>query len=128
MSNAILTHQVAAMSLLIGGVFSGFCLGTTPEVVDTEQMDALVLQLGADLFAKREQAMERLIHVGIPALPALRIGAQHTDREIRYRSRRILTAVREQDRRNRVATFVAGDELGNDSSLPGWIRFGQLVE
>ena len=47
-----------------------------------------VQQLGDERFALRKQASRQLLKIGLPAISALQEGAQHLDREIRYRSRR----------------------------------------
>lgn len=83
---------------------------------------ALVRQLGDERFATRESATARLIQLGRPAKTALEEGRSHADREIRYRSTRILSIIAELDFQRRLAAFAAG-RTGGESDLPGWNRY-----
>ena len=49
----------------------------------------LVIQLGHEQFAERENASEQLIEIGLPAMKVLREAQDNPDREIRYRAVRI---------------------------------------
>ncbi len=80
----------------------------------------LVQLLGDESFATREKASSRLVQLGADALDAIKKGAQHPDREIRYRCQRILELVEEHDFQRRLEAFAAGDE---QHGLPGWQAF-----
>ena len=58
---------------------------------------ALVRQLGDERFATRESATARLIQLGRSVKQALEEGRTNADREIRYRSARILSIIEELD-------------------------------
>jgi hypothetical protein len=87
---------------------------------------ALVRQLGDEQFSAREAATEKLIKIGLPATSALEEGRKDADREIRYRSERVLSIVREMDFQQRLDAFARGrgDE---DYGLPGWDRFRKAL-
>lgn len=88
---------------------------------------ALVRQLGHEEFAVREQATAELLQIGLPALEALTYGAQDRDREIQYRSKRILRLVQKLDFERRLAGFAAGKK-GPEYKLPGWDEFRDVFE
>jgi hypothetical protein len=91
------------------------------------QAESLVAKLGDERFATRESATEQLMKIGILATQALEEGMQNPDREIRYRSARILETIRKVDFESRLAAF-AEDVRGTKSyDLPGWERFHSLV-
>ncbi len=83
----------------------------------------LVQQLGDLRFSLRERATDRLIQLGAEAIPALEAGSRHRDREIRYRSERILTIVRKNDFQRRLEAFAADTRGDKDHGLPGWNSF-----
>lgn len=56
------------------------------------EIDRLVEALGADAYAERERASERLAAIGKPAHDALRRALASKDAEVRYRARLILRA------------------------------------
>ena len=87
----------------------------------------LVKRLGHEQFAAREQASEQLIRLGLAAIPALEEGGKHPDREIRYRSRRILEIIREIDFDRRLDAFAAQREAEDSGQLPGWERFRTIL-
>ena len=95
-------------------------------LVQTE-VELLVEQLGHGEFTQREAATQRLLEIGLPAAAALERGQDHADREIRYRCARVLTRVRQRQRRHRLAAFVAYRDSAHSPDLPGWSRFSQLV-
>jgi hypothetical protein len=88
-----------------------------------ERVAVLVSQLGDDDFFVRETAGEELTRIGMPALTALEAAARHSDREIRYRSRRILGLIRQLDQERRLEAFLEGKEDPTGYALPGWGRF-----
>ena len=91
------------------------CAADVPAAEDTPRSEAatvavdvptLVRQLGDERFATRESATARLIQLGRSAKPALEEGRAHADREIRYRSARILSIIEELDFQRRLAAFA----------------------
>lgn len=87
----------------------------------------LVAQLGHDEFAMRERAAARLIALEGDAAPALRLGAESTDREIRYRSAKLLTLVSELDLQRRFEQFKNDTDPDKDYGLPGWHSYRSYV-
>jgi HEAT repeat protein len=88
-----------------------------------EQLARLIADLGSEEFTVRESASESLTRIGLPAFAALEAAATHPDREVRYRSQRILGLIREHDLKRRLEAFLAGKEQEGDYPLPGWTRF-----
>ena len=62
----------------------------------------LIADLGSDEFTVRESATDELTRIGLPAFAALEAAATHPDREVRYRSQRILGLIREHDLKRRL--------------------------
>lgn len=94
----------------------------TDPKVDATEIKRLVEELGADEFAAREAATERLTQIGLPAYKAVEDAIQHPDREVRYRAERVLARIRQSDLQRRLDAFQRGTEEG-DYQLPGWTRF-----
>lgn len=66
-----------------------------PKTTSDDPVAILVAELGARDFARREQAQERLLKLGLQALPALEAAAiRSDDPEIRVRSRDIISLIR----------------------------------
>jgi len=86
-----------------------------------EQASQLVEQLGDAEYARREEATDQLISIGLPAEKALKEGVEHSDREIRHRCSRILHIVQAQDFQRRLTAFVKGGD--KDIHLPAWKPF-----
>jgi len=60
----------------------------------TEQrIAALIVQLGDDSTAKREQASRELVEIGVPAMPAIRRAAGSNDPEVAARARELRTSI-----------------------------------
>ena len=91
-----------------------------------ERARALVAQLGDDEFVEREKATDELIGMGLAALPALKEGHTHNDREVRYRCRRIDAVVRQNDFQRRLEAFASNKDEDESYDLPGWDRFLEL--
>ncbi|MEK6236513.1 MAG: hypothetical protein N2C14_17540, partial [Planctomycetales bacterium] len=85
----------------------------------------LVLQLGHDSFAAREEAAEQLAQLGLSAKDALQLGREHDDAEIRSRSRRIWELVQQRDFQHRLQSFLHDEEDGR--GFPGWKRFRDAI-
>src|SRR5437899_16254 len=60
---------------------------------DREQIEGLVRQLGAERFAEREDAADRLVALGPAVAPFLREAANGPHPEVGQRARQCLTAV-----------------------------------
>lgn len=90
---------------------------------DAERIALLVTQLGDEDFALREAASDELTRIGMPALAALEAAARNPDRDVRYRSRRIVGLVRQLDQERRLEAFLDGKEDPTGYTLPGWNRF-----
>src|SRR5262245_27905817 len=88
-----------------------------------EQIARLITDLGSEEFTVRESASDELTRIGLPAFAALEAAATHPDREVRYRSQRILGLIREHDLKRRLEAFLSGRELEGEYPLPGWTRF-----
>ncbi len=91
---------------------------------DPAHPTALIGKLGSEDFTERESASDELTRIGISAFAALEAAAEHPDREVRYRSIRILGQIRELDLQRRLDAFLAGKDA-SDYSLPSWSRFGK---
>ena len=87
----------------------------------------LVSLLGDRSFAVRREATSRLVELGIAAMGALEQGVQSEDREISFRSRHVLSIVREHDFQRRLRAFASGQNLADQYHLPGWPLFAKDV-
>jgi hypothetical protein len=75
-------------------VFTTLAVSDAAPDDQTSEIEQLVQQLGDGKFRMREQAMQKLIKIGKPAVPALRIALQTTkDLEVRMRARKALQAI-----------------------------------
>jgi hypothetical protein len=88
-----------------------------------EHIAQLISDLGSEEFNVREAASDELTRIGLPAFTALESASSHADREVRYRSQRILGLIREHDLKRRLEAFLSGKELAGEYPLPGWSRF-----
>lgn len=119
-------HRRSAWLALLLGAVGGTLLWAdepTPPAADAERIAALINQLGNDEFTLRETATEELTKIGVPAFAALEAAGKNPDREIRYRSQRILGQIRHLDMQRRLEAFLAGKDDGEDYQLAGWQRF-----
>jgi hypothetical protein len=90
-----------------------------------ERVAQLISELGSPSFSVREAASEELAQLGRPALAALQAATNHPDREVRYRSQRLVGLIRQQDQQRRLQAFLQGREEDSENPLPGWNRFRQ---
>lgn len=90
---------------------------------DAARIPGLINQLGSEEYSQRESATDELTRIGLPAFAALEAAAVHPDREVRYRSKRILGLIRDLDMQRRLDAFLSGTELEGEYVLPGWHRF-----
>jgi hypothetical protein len=87
-----------------------------------ERVAQLIANLGSEEYALRESASEELAQIGLPAYTSLKAAANHPDREVRYRSQRVLKLIERHDVQRRLDDFLSGKEGAGDQ-LPGWSRF-----
>jgi hypothetical protein len=119
--------RIAAWTLLIGLLTSLVALRAEEPRATAEdaaaRMEALIDQLGSDEFTEREAASDELTRAGVAAFAALEAAAAHPDREVRYRSVRVLGQIREIDLKRRLEAFLGGTDDDAEYPLPGWSRF-----
>jgi hypothetical protein len=94
---------------------------------DADEIAKLVVQLGDDLFAVRENASNQLVEKGIAAKPQLTAALESKDAEVRMRAKRILSDVVEADFQRRLSAFSADVDGKQGLTLPGWAEFTELV-
>ena len=87
----------------------------------------LVAQLGHEEFAMRERAAAELIALEADATAALRVGVESPDREIRYRSSKLLARAAEIDLQRRFERFKNDTDPEQDYGLPGWDAYREVV-
>lgn len=73
---------------------------------DLLNMDRLVRQLGDTDFAKREQALSKLVRLGSVAVPSLREASKHPDAEIARRSKDCLQRIAQPSQTNTPLALV----------------------
>lgn len=122
-SIAVIGCAVAAIQAAIVVVTTAGQEPPATEQVAAERVAMLVKQLGSEDFAEREAAGDQLTRIGLPAFAALEAAVVHPDREVRYRSIRILGQIRELDMQRRLEAFLSGKEDAEEYPLPGWSRF-----
>ena len=93
----------------------------------TKAQRELVQLLGDPSFSMREQAADKLRSQGVAGRAALIEALQNPDYEIRWRARRVLNCVEEDEFEARLAAFIADVDGKQQYSLPGWKRFRDLV-
>ena len=112
------------LTILVGAAGS-FAQGKQ-DVAVQKRIQRLIGQLGAEKFADREQATERLLRIGVQALPALvEVAKKARDKEIRTRAVRIARIVRQNDFKDQLAIFLKGKSDGK--RLAGWKKFKTLA-
>jgi hypothetical protein len=115
------------MSFLLGAPFA-WCAETPAPSSEPKELarycETLVHQLGDEEFATRERSTLELIEIGLAAESALTAGTRHPDREVRYRSERILAIIHELDFQYRLDAFAAGRD--GEHGLPGWDSYRDL--
>src|SRR4029453_3548131 len=108
-------HPRASFSIRLAGLVAlaacGIGLPVTEAVAqgvaNADRISALVKQLGSEDFSGREAASDELTRVGLPAFASLEAAVLHPDREVRYRSVRILGQIRELDLQRRLEAFLS---------------------
>jgi hypothetical protein len=94
---------------------------TADETTTPSRIDQLIRNLASNEYTLREAATEELARIGLPAYTALDAAAKHPDREVRYRSRRVLGIIRHYDQERRLQAFLSGQDTA--PPLAGWQRF-----
>jgi len=93
----------------------------------TAEVEGLVMQLGAQTYAARQQASLKLARIGMPAREALVAALGSSDAEVRSRSRRLLARIVEDDFQFRLQEFAADTGGNSDHGLPLWKEFRTVV-
>jgi hypothetical protein len=89
---------------------------------------SLVEQLGSELFAEREEALDELDKMGRLAFPALLEGLNtNPSPEVRSRCQTLVSKAAHADMQARLATFLADVEGKFEHDLPGWNQFKKLT-
>ena len=83
-------------------------------------------QLGSSRFDDRERASEQLLSSDRPPWAHWRGPPRHPDREIRFRSRRLLAIMRQLDFQQRIEAFAADKSSAEGYGLPGWKRYREI--
>lgn len=84
----------------------------------TDELDALIQALGAGGFVERQKAMQRLIEIGGPSIPALQRAMESPNREVRFRAAKVLELVKDRDFERRLQRFLRAEDEGDQ--IPGW--------
>ena len=88
---------VACLGVVLGGLgMVGFAWSAEPTTAPADasrRVAALIVQLGDDSAAKREQASEELAQIGMEAMGALQQAAKDPDPEIAARARSLLISI-----------------------------------
>jgi hypothetical protein len=117
------SRLVGLVALAACGIDLSVTEAVAQGVANVDRIGVLVKQLGSEDFTEREAASDELTRVGLPAFAALEAAVLHPDREVRYRSVRILGQIRELDLQRRLEAFLSGKEDASDYPLPAWSRF-----
>jgi hypothetical protein len=104
------------------GCLCAACLAADDAAV-AERVARLIADLGSEEYTVRESATDELARIGLPAFGALEAASKHADREVRYRSQRVLGIIRRHDNERRLEAFLTGQQDTADYSLPAWNRF-----
>jgi hypothetical protein len=113
------------LTLLAAWLSTGAAIAQPPTLPASSSSTAqeLVKRLGDPRFSVRERATNELVLLGSDAIAALEAGCASSDREIRFRSQRVLEIVREYDFQRRLKLFADGHLDADGSGLPGWDLF-----
>jgi HEAT repeat protein len=94
---------------------------------DQQQVQALIARLGDPSFGVRQQAADELKRNGMSALAVLRAHVDDANLEIRYRVRRLIEEIGQQDYEARIAAFLQDPAGASDDSLPGLRAYRESV-
>lgn len=88
-------------------------------VISQEAADALIQQLGAPTFEKREQAVTEILRIGMPMVTHLRKATEEQrDPEVLLRARSTLDQLTTGNFESRVTEFLSGKSAGE--TFEGW--------
>lgn len=110
----------------VAGRASGADEIPAPDAKAKAEIAALIIQLGEELFDRREEAVTKLLTYGLPALKQIEEGTKNADPEIRYRCGVVRVALKEIDLDRRLKAFAADVKGEKDHGLPAWNRFAEL--
>ncbi|EAQ78621.1 HEAT repeat domain-containing protein [Blastopirellula marina] len=113
-----ISHTIGLL-MLAGFSLLGHSLAHAEE---SERLGALIKQLGAKSFAKREAAVEAIAAFGIDAVPPLGETLESPDAMVRVYARYLITTILDKDRQQRIRTFQHGN-----GELPRWDTFCEIV-
>ena len=99
----------------------------TPHDQTLRKIEGLVEDLGHVQYVERQRANTRLLELGVRARPALTSALQNQDLEIRFQSRRILSAIDKNEFFRQLQNFVETDVAADTYHFPGWSQYRQLV-
>lgn len=100
-------------------VASGDANEESESIVSQEAADALIQQLGAPTFEKREQAVTEILRIGMPMVTHLRKATeQQRDPEVLLRARSALDQLTTGNFESRVTEFLSGKSEGE--TFEGW--------
>ncbi len=108
--------------LIVIAIGSGLSIQSGEILGQDGQAEELVERLGSPRFSERKKAMDSLLRLGPAALGPLEMAAKSTNREVRYRSQRLLESVRELEFERQLQAFIQSS-LDPATPLPGWGRF-----
>jgi hypothetical protein len=119
-------HELSLTAIYLGILC--IVLGVAPDVAGQTPsspgaIEALVHQLGDQVYKVREEAAEKLVRMGHEAEPALKRGLRDADPEVRRRCEQLLPLAHRGEAR--IVEFLRDDDGGNE--LPGWRRFTGIV-
>lgn len=120
-------HWPLIVLLLVGVLAPLGSLAETKEDAPTpaerQQIAGLIAQLGADDFADREEAADKLVALGLIAYRQVEESVKSPDPEVRYRAARILSELLDADFERRLQVFVSGEDKVERFPVPGWDQF-----
>ena len=91
----------------------------------SEEVEKLILRLGAGGFVERQKAMQRLIEIGGPSIIGLQRAMESPNREVRFRAAKVLELVKDRDFERRLQRFLRAEDQMID--IPGWTTLRQIV-
>lgn len=127
-------RAVASLSavMLLSFISAGRLLGKDPAPreeltpAESQQIARLIEQLGDDDFARREQAAQELVEVGLGAYRPVEQAVKSPDPEVRFRAAKILAELLDADFERRLQVFVSGQDEVERFPVPGWGQFKKL--
>lgn len=117
------SRLIIDLAVVLVAMAAAIAAAADVERVAPDRVARLIADLGSDEYMVRETASDELARIGPAAFSALEAAANHPDREVRYRSQRVLGLLRQQDLHRRLETFLSGKETPDDQPLPAWSRF-----